>query len=374
MKVFYNKLFNTETLEQNIFEENKIKVLKYWLRESLRKIKKTTALITIFAILTIVALMTCYVVHQTPLEEAKTKTLCTYEGTADYNYLALIKTPNLVYENKSVIGPEYQTLYTRLVRHINLTLTFSFNVDQPLTGVQINYTITRILKAPAWTHKIDKTELNITSRTRIQISLPTIDKALLDQLKAEIDAEVGGTSTTAYSLEISPTFTIRANTTAGKIFHVFTPTLTVSFQKTEKGEIIVIEPLHQSSTGSLVETEKLTHKEVVGQRYASYVLIAAALAGLTFSTFFHAKTKPKIGKALEKVIAPYRDLVIETLEIPKTLPPTTITVKDLKELAKIAEILAKPILHMAEKQEHTFYIIDEDVMYRCKMRFQSPES
>ncbi|MEM3580180.1 MAG: DUF5305 family protein [Candidatus Bathyarchaeia archaeon] len=330
------------------------------------KIQKVKVLLAIFIVLTVIALITFYVVHQTPMEETRTETLCTYESTADYTYLALVKTPNKVYDNESVIGPEYETLYTRLVRHVNITLTYEFNTDQPLADVQITYTVTRSLKASAWTYEIERIGPFTTSQTQIQISLPTVNKTLLDQLKEEIDKETGA-STTTYTLEARPTFMVRANTTAGKIYQVFTPTLTVSFQRTDKGEITVIEPLHHSRAGALTETETITHQEVVSQRYASYILVTTAFAGLAFSTLFYIRTKPKIEKPLEKIIAPFKDLVVEALEAPKTLPQTTITVKDLSELAKIAEILAKPIVHVAEGQEHTFYIMDENIRYQFKM-------
>lgn len=324
-------------------------------------------LLAVFIILTIIALVTFYVVHQIPVEESETKTLCAYESIANYNYLALVKTPNLVYDNKSVVGPEYETLYTRLVRNINLTLTYKFNASQPLTSVQITYTVMWILKASGWTYEISRTAPNTTDQTQIEIAFPTVNKTWLDQLKAEMDAEIG-TSTRAYSLEIKPTFTVRAETTVGRINEMFSPTLIISFQQTDKGEITVIAPLHHSKAGALTETEKIIHQEVVGQRYVSYILVVAALAGLTFSTFFHFKAKPRVWKPLERIIAPYKDLVVEALEAPKTLPQTIIEVKDLSELAKIAEILAKPVVHVTEDQEHIFYVIDENTTYQFKMK------
>jgi len=330
------------------------------------KIQKTKVLLSVFIVLTLIALMTFYVVHQTPVEEIKTETLCTYESTADYNYSALVETPNIVYGNKSLIGPEYETLYTRLVSHINISLTYEFNADQPPTDVQITYTVTRSLKTSAWTYEISRTAPNSTSQKQIQITFTKINKTELDQLKVKMDEETGARTTT-YTLEIKPTFTVKANTTAGKIYQVFSPTLTVSFQQTEKGEITVIEPLHQSKAGSLTETETITRQEVVSQRYASYVLVTTAFAGLAFSTLFHIRAKPKIGKPLEKIIAPFKDLIVEALETPKNLPQTTVKVKDLSELAKIAEVLAKPIVHVAENQKHTFHIIDENVMYQFEI-------
>ena len=69
----------------------------------MRKIQKATALLAIFIVLTVIALITFYTAHQTSIEEVKTETLCSYESVADYDYLALVKVPNLVYDNKSVI-------------------------------------------------------------------------------------------------------------------------------------------------------------------------------------------------------------------------------------------------------------------------------
>lgn len=333
----------------------------------MRKLQKTKVLLIIFVILTIIALATFYVVHQTPTEETETMTLCTYESAADYDYTALVQTPNLVYGNKSLIGPEDGTLYTRLVRHINLTLTYEFTADQPPTHVQITYTITQTLRASAWTYEIGRTAPTTTSQTQIQVPISTINKTELDRIKTEMDAETGA-STTTYTLEVKPTFNVRANTTAGKIVQVFTPTITVSFQRTDKGDVTTIEPLYQAKTGALTETQTLTRQNVIYQRYASYILITTAMAGLAFSTLFHIKTKPKIGKPIEKIMAPYKDLIVETAEAPKTLTQTTITVKDLKELAKIAGILAKPIMHMAKEKEHTFYIIDNNMTYQYKMK------
>jgi hypothetical protein len=324
-------------------------------------------LLTIFVILTIIALATFYVVHQTPTEETETKMLCTYESAADCDYIALVRTPNLVYGNKSLIGPEDGTLYTRLVRHINLTLTYEFTADQPLTQVQITYTITQTLRASAWTYEISRTAPTTTNQTQIQIPLSAINKTYLDGIKAKMDEETGA-STTTYTLEIKPTFNVKANTTAGEIVQVFTPTITVSFQHTDKGDVTTIEPLHQTKTGALTETKTVTRQAVIYQRYASYILTTTALAGLAFSTLLHIKTKPKIGKPLEKIMAPYKDIVAEAAEVPKNLAQTTITVKNLKELAKIAEILAKPIMHTAEEQEHTFYIIDNNIIYQYKMK------
>jgi len=331
----------------------------------MKKPKTTTILLATFTALTVIAFLTVYAVHQTPTEETVTQILCTYTSTATYDYTAILQTPNIIYNNKTILKPEDQTpIYTRLTRQINLTLTYNFEASLP-TETQITYTITQTLKTTAWTYQIYTEPPTTTSQTQIQITLPPITKTTLDQIKNKIDAETG-TTTTTYTLEITPTFTVKANTSAGQIHQTFTPTLTVTFQRTEKGETTSLEPLQQTKTGRITQTQTITHPEAVNQRYMAYSLTALALSGLAFSTYFHNKTKPKTPKKpIEKLMAPHKDLIAETTQKPPTTQ-TTIEVKTLEDLAKIAEILAKPILHTIEAEQHTFYIIDNNIKYQYK--------
>ncbi|MEM0057889.1 MAG: DUF5305 family protein [Candidatus Bathyarchaeia archaeon] len=331
----------------------------------MKKPKTTTILLATFTALTVIAFLTVYAVHQTPTEETVTQILCTYTSTATYDYTAILQTPNIIYNNKTTLKPEDQTpIYTRLTRQINLTLTYNFEASLP-AETQITYTITQTLKTTAWTHQIYMEPTTTTNQTQIQITLPPIIKVELDQIKNKIDSETG-TTTTTYTLEITPTFTVKANTSAGQIYQTFTPTLTVTFQRTEKGEITSLEPLQQTKTGRITQNQTITHPEAINQRYMAYGLTAITLSGLAFSIYFHNKTKPKTPKKpIEKLMAPHKNLIAETTQKPPTTP-TTIEVKTLEDLAKIAEILAKPILHTTEADQHTFYIIDNNTKYQYK--------
>ncbi|RLI40900.1 hypothetical protein DRO69_12250, partial [Candidatus Bathyarchaeota archaeon] len=100
------------------------------------KLEKTKTLVIIFTILTLIALLTLYTVHQNPIEETITNTLCTYKSTATYNYTAMLQTPNLIYNNKTTLKPDEGTIYTKITRQINLTLTYNFQ-----TTLQSNATI-----------------------------------------------------------------------------------------------------------------------------------------------------------------------------------------------------------------------------------------
>jgi hypothetical protein len=57
-----------------------------------------------------------------------------------------------------------------------------------------------------------------------------------------------------------------------------------------------------------------------------------------------------------------------THQLPTHETKTTIETETLEDLAKIAEILARPILHTTTDKEHTFYIIDNNTKYQHKTR------
>ena len=77
---------------------------------------------------------------------------------------------------------------------------------------------------------------------------------------------------------------------------------------------------------------------------------------------------------IEKLTAPYKDLIAKTTK-PAPKAETTIEVETLEDLAKIAETLARPILHTTKDKEHTFYIIDNNTKYQytnTKQRLNKP--
>jgi hypothetical protein len=69
---------------------------------------------------------------------------------------------------------------------------------------------------------------------------------------------------------------------------------------------------------------------------------------------------PPPTKTIEKLTAPYKDLIIEAKEPPET---TIINVETIRELAKIAEILAKPVI-LTRKPQPTLTIIDQNTIYQ----------
>jgi hypothetical protein len=336
----------------------------------MKKPPKTTILLTLFTILTIIALLTVYIAHQTPTEETTTQTICTYKSTADYDYTATLDPNNIIYNGKTTLKPGEGPIYTKITRQINITLTYTFYTTIP-SEATITYTTTQTLKTSTIQYQINQTPPQTTNEKQIQIQLTQINKTETDPIIARISSEMGITSTQYYTIEITTTFTINANTTATPIQQTFTPTLTITFQRTDQGEITTITDLHQTKTEAITQDQTITRQDIINQRYASYSLTTIAIAGLIFSTYYHTKTKPKTKETpIEKLLAPYKDLIIEATEPPKTpQQTTTINVQTIKELAKTAEILAKPII-LTKKPKPTLTIIDQNTTYQHTIETQ----
>ena len=57
-----------------------------------------------------------------------------------------------------------------------------------------------------------------------------------------------------------------------------------------------------------------------------------------------------------------------THQLPTQETKATKETESLEDLAKIVEILARPILHTTEEKEHTFYIIENNTTYQYKTK------
>lgn len=333
---------------------------------NLKKPEKTLLLLVLFIILSLIAIVTIYAAHQTPYTEERIATLCTYTSTAIYDYTATLE-PSAIYQNKATLKPNEGILYMKLTKEIVPTLTYTFNTNISITSTTIDYYITQILETSVWEQQIAQTQKATVNQKQIQLTLPTISKAQLDAIKAQIDSEAGSTTSQYYSVDVTPTFTVTANTEAGTIHQTFQPTLTISFERTAEGDIITIEDLQQTETKNLTENQTVWRQDILNQRYASYILIVTSIAGLVFSTFQYKKQHPTLPKPkIEKLIRTHKDLIVEISENtdPEELQSKVITVTTLQELVKTAEILAKPIMHTTKNQAHSFYVIDNNTKYQ----------
>ncbi|MCD6445222.1 hypothetical protein J7L49_00325 [Candidatus Bathyarchaeota archaeon] len=347
--------------------------------KQINMIKLSKILLIIFTCSTAASAFTIYYMHQLPTQETQTITLCTYEHRGTYDYIAQLK-PNIIYGNKTTLTPGEGTLYTAIVEYINLTFTYTFTCNPKPENVTVNHQIVIQVESPGkWPLR---TLTNVEAKEMLQLSgdlnfSMQINGAKIKQFVEAIDKEIyGTTSSTNYNVNIKPTIHLIANVTTGTsvktVDETFTPELTIAFKsEAEKGNYIAIENLNQIKPGSITETRQIPMPWVEYQRTTSYLATAATIAALAISAFLYIKYKPApppakiIEKRIKKLTSPYKELIAKTTQKPPETK-TTIDVESLEDLAKIAETLARPILHTTDRKEHTFYIIDNNTKYQYK--------
>ena len=330
---------------------------------------KIAIMLASFLILTLVGIYGLYSAYQIPETETQIIPLWEYKHIGIYNYTAQLK-PNLIY-NKTVLKPGEGPIYLRITDSINFSFTYIFQSSQQ-ADANITYRLSEYLQSFKWTKQLyATTETTINAKgTSIEIpvnSIPPISVDNIQSIAAKLDQEIG-----VYSSEYNATITIeiriKAQSTEGTINEQINPTLTLTFKRgTSEGDVIHIHGLENTETGVVTHENVIRNDWVINQRYASYGLTAAALVGLALSIWAYMKTKPPQLKkiTLKDIIEPYEDIIAEVIQKPNYKTPLTIIqMKSMEDLVKVADSLAKPILHLKkEGNKHVFYVIDETTKY-----------
>jgi hypothetical protein len=336
--------------------------------------KLAKILLIIFVCSTAISALSIYYTHQLPTHENQITTLCRYQHTGTYQYVADLK-PNLIYNKTTLTSEDNATLYAAIVEYINLTFTYAFNSNPQPENIQIDHQTTIQIESPGrWA----RTLTDIESQEILQLNgnlnwTIQINSTKIRQFVEAIDKEIyGATRSTTYNINIKPKIHLTANITSQTIDEAFTPELTVAFKTdNEKGNYIAIENLNQTKLGKITENQQIPLPQVQTQRTTSQIATAITATALTISAFLYIKhkqpTPPTLTaeKRIKKLTDPYKELIAKTTQKPPETK-TTIETESLEDLAKIAEILARPIFHTTDGEEHTFYIIDNNTKYQHK--------
>jgi hypothetical protein len=340
------------------------------------------ALLIFFAVFTLISLIFLAYATQIPTEEVTTNTLCNYTQDGTYDYIAALG-PNLIYSNKTTLGPGEGIIYISITKYITVTFTYTFESDLT-ANTTIRYTASEFVVTPRWTRQTYSIPLktiikNTSNETSFQFSIPPITIKSMDTLVGSINSEIG-VSTGNYNITIATTATLNAETEAGTINEQFTASLLLGIQRgATEGDIVSVGNLQTTKTGEITQTETTYYDWVKNQQYASYITSATALIGLAICAFFYIQTKPPVApppseKLIQELTEPYQDIIVEVAQEQTPQGQTTITTKTLEDLVKIADTLTKPIVHFQkpptpENQEPTdiFYVLDNITRYEYRV-------
>jgi hypothetical protein len=184
-----------------------------------------------------------------------------------------------------------------------------------------------------------------------------------------------GARTASYDLTITATVHTTAQSDFGPIDDTFTQTLT-----TKLGEpTLEFTELTKSQSGSIEETVVVTKKGVRWARACSIAIMLLVMAGCGYVMGMLFRVKPVKPSLMEqearRVRKKYKDLIVDIDELPGVRAgETVIPLNSLADITTIADGLGKVVLHQAEKEKHTYCVIDGMVRYDYISRLQPPET
>lgn len=340
---------------------------------------KATILLSLFALLSLFSVLTLYSTHQLPTEREIVTPLYTYEQVGTYDYTARL-TPNTIYDNRTTLKPGEGILYKQIVDSIDTFFTYTFQGNRP-ANITITYSIDASLESPQWSKSIytipvktqDYTGTTAEFSTNFDFNIDSIE-ALKERLEAETRKGAPG-----YNVTIRPQILTTAKTKVDNqeltiTLTPFTPTLAYTFRYDQ----ISTSSLEHTRPGARTHTETIYLAWVMDQRYASYGFSAVSLVCLAITSWAFTRSRPsarKPAKPIEKIISPFQEVIVESAEEPQfkehsLMPTTTISMKTLEDLIKVADWLGKPVLSYQKsksskstKSTRIFYVLDGVIRY-----------
>ena len=338
--------------------------------------RKLKILLYVFALLSVISLLSVYFTHQLPTEETKTTTLFTYKHVSTHDPIAKLES-NFIY-NQSTLKPGEATLYTEIIEYINNTFTYTFETSLE-ANITIEHSTTMRLESSKWGKTFDtspQTELNsagtVTSFSNNYLVNISQVRTLEQTLEKETRAPVSD-----YNVTIRPEIHIMADNSITTIDEYFTPTLSLAFKHgASQGNYISITGLEHTTPKTITDTKRIPRPEVTNQRYASYGFFATLLVLTTATSFAlyrkKVKNSQKPEKLMEEIVAPYQEVIAESAGEPSYKGQTAIVpMKSLEDLVKVADWIGKPVLssekasNIPSKSTRVFYVLDGTTRYEC---------
>ena len=324
----------------------------------------------LLGILLLYSTASAYTAYQAPTTKKIMVPTLQYEHIGRFNYSVSLK-DNTVYNNKTLLHSGEGIFFTRLIDHINITFTDTFQIDQN-TEISGNYTVDAILHTSLWTktyHLIPKTSFSSQGKTASFTTQFPLNITSYEKILAKINEETG-VSAQNPQLVIQTTIMVFATNPNGNVTSVFSPSINVSLNQ----KILSISKnLSPYLSGMTSKSSMVSQEEVFTQRifwivFSLIIFICTPL--FMFITTSTNDPENTTEKELRKIKKKYDEWIVETKTNPETPISRVIRVKSFEDLLKASEELAKPILLYTSStdQKHRFYVLEDTLLYEFELQ------
>ncbi|MEM0246682.1 MAG: DUF5305 family protein [Desulfurococcaceae archaeon] len=303
--------------------------------------------------------------YQLPLEKVHESTLYEYTSKGVFDYIVTLY-PSILYEDSTLTNPD--KVFLKLVDKVAVSIAYVFDSKPPATEISNTLDVEVLLSHPqVWSRKMSSA--TIGSRENVVKYVVELDIPLILSLAKNISQAVDLPSSK---------YTIIINCVAKTTFTLAGVTRTTNFPFSLQmnldlvGKTIEFSQREFSNTNAQKSTEARETAVHVGfisistrlLRQVSIVFLVATsaftatLAGISVAHLYKVRKSSTLRSARK-----YKSLIVETSEISGDVSGKVVKVKSLDELAKISESVVKPIMYLKTDNKHSFYVLDEDVIY-----------
>jgi len=260
------------------------------------------------------------------------------------------------------LGPGL-TYFTNIVDSIEASFSYQFLSDKPVANLVEEVEVTAVLEYPdMWSKSF--TLVPKTSKTGpLVVDFPVDIEALYtmtDTLRDEL-----GLGAASYDVTIQAVVHTTGDTDSGHIDEVFTHSLQGRLGMTT---FTLRGNLDKQQPGAIVENRTVP----IASTWVFRILSVAGLVLVVFALLFVLRNSRQaqavaISKTEEEALRAkrkHKGVIVDVGELPPSgAGELVIPIGSVDELVSTADALLKPVLHHAEADKHTYFVIDGGVRY-----------
>lgn len=260
---------------------------------------------------------------------------------------------------------------------MDIVFSYKFKSDKPLSQIAEEVEIKAILENPgSWS----KTFVLVprTSQSGDFTVNFTLDMNQMSEVLKTIRSEAG-VSATSHSLTVTADVYVTAQTEFGAIVEVFSQNMSTALGE---GTLDWGQKLTIAEPGT-IETSRMVPNQFLGLPVGQARILFAILIVIFVPLFlyllivyvrFKPAGLPEIESEALRAKRKYKDLIIDVQELPATtVIERVISLSALEELITTAEELGKVVLHKAEKEKHTYCVVDTMTRYQYVRELEPPD-
>jgi hypothetical protein len=311
--------------------------------------------------------------YAAPTEEEHQVTRLTYTQSSDFGFRARV-TDNTLYGNVTLTQADTPILFLAIVDELNGVFSYSLSASGLLEQVSHEVRIEAVLASPDnWSKSL--VLVPATEETgAFGFTFPIDTDSYLDLIDT-IEDEIG-VSGGAYDLTLRATVRTTAVSQYGAIDELLAHSMRGTLQR-NRLTWSQDSPFSQARQGTLQDTEVVTLERGNGGIPWAVALGFVVLSGL-YVAWNYAGSRPPplaaIDREARRAKKKHEELIVDVGQLPDTKNEDitmilgssglVIPVTSLEELVKVSEALLKPVLHRADEDGHTYWVIDGLTKYQ----------